>query len=116
MIEALFGAEMARQVRVVNRTPSTLSAHGVASVVESLAEPIVGYLEPINTVGTGEALVNQSAQTATHLLILPSGPTLSGNEAVEVDGVRYEITGPPRRYQDGRDEHHVEVDLHRTVG
>lgn len=113
----MFGHQLARSVRIVNRTPGDLSPHGVAAPDEDLSEPIVGYVEPARAAQfSAEDLSDQSVQVERLLLILPAGPVLSGNEAVEIDGVRYEIAGPPRRFDDGPDEHHVEVDIHRTTG
>lgn len=112
-----FSHELARTVRIVNRSGGDLSAHGVPTVEEELSDPIVGYMEPARSgQQASEDLSDQAVQVDRQLLILPAGPVLSGNEAVEVDGVRYEIAGPPRRYSDGAAEHHVEVDIHRTTG
>lgn len=109
----IFAPELARDVVIVSRTYGSADAHGNAAVTESLSDPHPGYIEPT---GNREVLVDQSTQIATHLCVLFADVVVSGNEALEVDDVRYEIVGPPRRFCDGPSHHHVEIDLVLVTG
>lgn len=58
-----------------------------------------------------ENLNDRDTQLAGYLLFLPPEAVLDGHDRVVVDGVTYEVDGPPLKQSTPRGVHHIEARL-----
>lgn len=59
----------------------------------------------------GEETAGLPSERSSWLLFLPDDATVDGGATVIVDGVTYEVDGPPERVYGARSVHHVEARL-----
>lgn len=72
-------------------------------------------LQPTTLVrASSEETVGSDAQSSAWQIVLPADVQLAGVDRVEVDGVTYEVDGPPLVVRTPRGPHHVEARLRWT--
>jgi hypothetical protein len=74
----------------------------------------VGWLGPYS--GESENDADRDQQMADATVYLPAGTALTALDRVRVDGVTYQVTGPPTTPFTPRGGHHVEADLKVVKG
>jgi hypothetical protein len=100
------------------KTPCTIR-HYSGSTVDDYGNPVNTEASTVTTtcwLDPARSFENTSGQetyTQDWTLYLPAGTLIDASDKVEVDGVAYEILGPPRRFTKPPTtvEHHVEVDV-----
>jgi hypothetical protein len=107
---------LTRDVTLIHRAQAgEADAYGNSSWAETGRTRTKCYLEQLP--GGREITIDRQTQIAEALLVLPGGTGLEGSDHVEVDGVTYEVLGPPNRvHVPGSGEHHVEANLRAVTG
>lgn len=108
----MFDHEMARTATVSTPVDGALNALGVPSRTPDTST-VDGYLEPL---GAKEITVGQTTMIATHLFVAPPDAQISGRSTLTIDGDDYQVLGPPLRFFDGDDLHHLELNLASAEG
>ncbi|MGH6656627.1 MAG: hypothetical protein ACRDVE_15665 [Actinocrinis sp.] len=73
-----------------------------------------GWLGPYS--GESENALDRDQQMADATLYLPADDPITALSRVQIDGVTYQVTGPPSPPFTPRGPHHVEVDLKIVKG
>ena len=110
-----FAAKLDRTVTILT-AGSTIDRRQNEAVDWSAATETttVGWLA--QTSGT-ETRDGRDGQVSTWALLLPADASITALDRVVVDGVTYEVDGPPRSARrPGRGVHHVEVTLKLAKG
>lgn len=106
---------------LLNR-PVTIIRQTAGDVTDDYGNPIPG-VEEVATVGElqqrkRDEQADHDASVTDWLLVLPAGTVVDTDDAVLVDGRRYEVVGDPwnvRNPRTGR-ESHVEATVRRAAG
>lgn len=106
-----FAALLVRDVTILHST-TTIDEYG--DPVHTWAGTAVtpGWLSQL----TALEQRNSSAEVTTWHLSLPAGTAIEAQDRVTVDGIVYELTGPPNRAWTPRGEHHTECELRLVEG
>lgn len=95
-------------VVVHHHTTGSVDSEGNQSGSFATTTTYMGRLEQRSG---AERVLAGDTQQAEWMLILPAGAVIDGRDRVEVDGVTFEVVGPPVRHKTPRGEHHVEASL-----
>ena len=105
---------MTRTATITRRTQSgTPDATNVPTWEETSAS-VKCYLEQGNRSGptSSEITAGRTTEIADAFAIVPPGTPVDGTDRITVDGVRYEVIGPPWPVErPGQGTHHLELNL-----
>ena len=90
-------------------------AHGNPSLLDGDDVTVACYLEQLSA---SENDIGRATQISDHLLIVPAGTVLSGDDTVVIDGETYIVVGPPWEVVHPPDGavHHIEAHVRLIVG
>lgn len=76
---------------------------------ETWPEPGTDIPGRLELAAPDEGTDEQDVQFGRRRLFLPAGTTISGRDRVRVDGILYEVVGPPIIHRTPRGPHHIEA-------
>lgn len=97
---------------VVTSTVTAADSEGNWTSASATTASYPAYLEPRDVT---ETVAGREIGLSNFLLILPADADVEGHDTVRVDGVRYEVVGPPKPYHiPSSGLHHIELVLRRA--
>lgn len=97
---------LTEQVTLLTRSEGAEDTYGRASETWTEGSTVNGRLE-LDT--PSEDTDVQDVQVGRYRLFLPPSTSLDGRDRVKVDGVTYELLGPPVVHRTPRGPHHLEA-------
>lgn len=102
----MIGQLLTEQVTVLARNEGAIDAYNRPAESWAASVTVNGRLELVTpSEGTDE----QDVQVGRYRLFVPHDTAISGRDRVKVDGVTYQLLGPPIVHRTPRGAHHIEA-------
>lgn len=99
---------LTQDVELLTRSDGAVDDYGSPVPGWTSRGTVRGFVQPV---AADEVMAGADTQRASFRAFLPADADVSGLDRVVVDGVTYEVLGPPLPHRTPRGVHHLEVTL-----